>query len=509
MNLNNFAGPLSATKAQTLVFFVASDDKKVFCDCKGAGTPKAHELIEKAFAEGRFKGNAKETVFFRSCDADGFQHVLAVGVGAKAKSNDEAIRAASAVAIKTLVREKVQSVAFAIQTIRKLTKTAEGAGRAVAEGIVLGSYKYDELKSRKKDEKEKPSNELKEVILALADKPASRKFGEGVRVGQILAEATCFARDLGNAPSNLLTPTVLAERAKEAAKGLPIKFQALDKKEIKAQKMGCFLGVNQGSEEEPRFIIMEYFGGKKSDKPLILVGKGLTFDTGGISIKPSAGMEDMKFDMCGSAAVIGAILALARLKAKVNVVTLVSSTDNMPSGSAIKPGDILTAKNGKTVEVNNTDAEGRLVLADALVYACENYEPAAIVDAATLTGACVVALGNVFTGYFSKDDKFTKKIQAAAASSGERIWQLPLVDEYVDDMKGTYADLSNMGSSKGGGASQGAAFLSQFVKEGVTWAHFDIAGTAYNTTRVPYNPDKGATGSAVRLFVDLALGLRG
>jgi leucyl aminopeptidase len=507
MNVINFAGPLSATKAQTLVLFAANDDKKLFCDTKGAGVEKAQELLQRAFEENRFKGNSKETVFFRSCDADGFQHVLAVGVGPRAKSNDEAIRVASCVAIKALTGEKVKSAAVAVQTLRKLTKTAEGAGRAVAEGVILGSYKYDELKSKKKDDKE-PKIEFNEIQLALADKPVSRKFGDGVRIGQILAEATCFARDLGNMPSNILTPTVLAEKTKEATKGLPIKFQAFDKKQIQAQKMGCLLGVNRGSHEEPRFIVMEYFGGKKTDKPLIFIGKGLTFDTGGISIKPSGGMEDMKFDMCGSAAVIGATLALARMKAKVNIVTLVPSTDNMPGGAAIKPGDVLTAKNGKTVEVNNTDAEGRLVLADALSYACENYEPAAIVDAATLTGACVVALGNVFSGFFCKDEKFIKKIQAAAAVSGERIWQLPLVDEYVDDMKGTYADLTNMGGGKGGGSSQGAAFLSQFVKDDITWAHFDIAGTAFNTGRYSYNPGKGASGVAVRLFTDLALSLK-
>jgi leucyl aminopeptidase len=367
-------------------------------------------------------------------------------------------------------------------------------------------YKYDELKSKKKDDKDKAKS-LTDVTFFLKDGAALKKVAKGILAGEILGEATNFARDLGNAPSNYMTPTLLAERAQQASKGLGIKFKALGKKECQSLKMGCFLGVNKGSAEEPKFIIMEYSGGKKSEKPIAFVGKGLTFDTGGISIKPSANLEDMKFDMCGGAAVIATIVAIARLKLKVNVVGLVPSTENMPGGAAIKPGDILTAMNGKTVEVNNTDAEGRLILADALVYACEHYKPRAIFDAATLTGACVIALGNVYSGFFAKDAKLLKQIHASSDASGERLWQLPLVDEYVDDMKGTYADLSNISSGKGGGSSTGAAFLSQFVNADIPWAHFDIAPTAYNASRYAYNPDKGATGVIVRLFSQLAMDL--
>ncbi len=507
MKLTNIAAPLSTTKAQTLVLFATQEGKAVGCDAKNTGINKGLELIHKAHADGRLKAGAKEAVFFRSCDADGFSHVLVVGLGAKEKINEEVLRVGAAVAVKALTKEKVTTAAFCVQSIRRLTKNAVESGRAIAEGVLLGKYKYSELKTKKKDENE-PANdyELAEIFLALDDKSASKLFGSGVDIGTILSEATNFARDLGNAPGNYLTPTILADRAQTAAKGLPIKFQALGKKEIEGLKMGCLLGVNAGSEQEPKFIIMEYFGGKKSDDPIIFVGKGLTFDSGGISIKPSAAMEEMKFDMCGGAAVIGAILAVARLKIKVNMVVLVPSTENMPSGAAVKPGDVLVAMNGKTVEVNNTDAEGRLILADALSYACAKYKPAAIVDAATLTGACVVALGNVYAGFFCKDPKFLKKIQSASQLSGERIWQLPLVDEYVEDMKGTYADLSNIGSAKGGGSSQGAAFLSQFVNEGITWAHFDIAGSAWHTgNRYAYNSDKGASGSAVRMFAQLAI----
>jgi leucyl aminopeptidase len=234
------------------------------------------------------------------------------------------------------------------------------------------------------------------------------------------------------------------------------------------------------------------------------VGKGLTFDTGGISIKPSAGMEEMKFDMCGGANVIGAILAIARLKLKVNVTALVASTENMPGPSATKPGDVHVARNGKSFEINNTDAEGRLILADALSYATE-LKPAAILDAATLTGAMVIALGNIHTGFFTRSEALSKKINAGANLSGELVWRMPLVDHHVKDMKGTYADLSNTSSTKGAGSATAAAFLEQFVGEGIPWAHFDIAGTGWSTgNRLNYNSKKGASGVMVRTFVEIA-----
>jgi leucyl aminopeptidase len=502
MKLDTFFGPLKDHKAETLLLFAFQDGEKTVCDTKGAGAPGIQSLLDRAQSEKRFKGAVKEVVLFRSSKVEGFENILVVGLGTRKTLSDESLRVASAIAAKTLGREKLFSVGVAIHTVRKITKTPEGAGQALAEGFTLGSYKYDELKTKKKDAEKPP--EL-EVTFILSDKSVSKKFVAGVEAGKIFGEASCFARDLGNAPSNLLTPAILADRAREAAKGLPIKFQAFDLKQIKAHGMGGLIGVNQGSHDEPRFIIMEYFGGRKTDGPFVMVGKGLTFDSGGISIKPSAGMEEMKFDMCGSAAVIGAILAIARLKLKINVVTLVASTDNMPSGSAIKPGDVLTAMNGKTIEVNNTDAEGRLVLADALSYACKHYKPKAIVDAATLTGACVVALGNIYSGVFTRNEKLMKQIENAADISAERIWRLPMSSEHEEDMKGTYADLQNVSYVKGAGSSQGAAFLNAFVDPEIPWAHFDIAGTAWNNgSRFAYNPDKGASGACVRLFTRLA-----
>ncbi len=503
----------SHSKSQCLVLFASSTGSKmspqISLDIKGKELSGALALIQKSFSEKRFKGAAKDSVFFRDVNVSGFESMMVVGLGDKKDISEETIRSAGAIVTKTLTKEKMLSATVAIESLRRLTSDAAGSGRALSEGLLLASYKYDELKSKPKGEEAAAKAPAMVIKFALADKAALMKFADGVDLGEIMSEATNFSRDLGNGPGNYITPTNLAERARTASKGLPIKFQALNKKQIEALKMGSFLGVNQGSTEEPRFIIMEYFGAAKSKKPVVLVGKGLTFDTGGISIKPGAAMEEMKFDMCGGAAVIGTILALAKMKAKVNVVALVPSTDNMPDGNSMKPGDVLTSRNGKTIEVNNTDAEGRLILCDALVYACDHYEPAAIIDAATLTGACVVALGNVFAGFFCKDKNLLKKINEASISSGEKIWQLPLVDAYVDDMKGTYADLSNIAMGvKGGGSSQGAAFLSQFVTEGIPWAHFDIAATAWHLGgRYNYNPDRGASGFAVRLFADLVLSL--
>jgi leucyl aminopeptidase len=323
-------------------------------------------------------------------------------------------------------------------------------------------------------------------------------------VGTTLAECVNFARWLGDRPGNRMTPTNLADEAVKAAKGTKLKVNVWDRARIKSEKMGSFLSVALGSSQEPRFIIMEYNGLASGKKPICFVGKGLTFDSGGISIKPSSGMEEMKYDMCGGAAVIATMLAIARLKLKVNAIGLVPATENMPGPGANKPGDIVVARNGKSIEVNNTDAEGRLILADALVYACEQ-DPSLIVDAATLTGAMVVALGNTHTGFFTRNDKLAEKIQRAADGSGEWVWRMPLTDFHVRDMRGTYADLSNISSGKGAGSATAAAFLEQFVDRDVPWAHFDIAGTAWHAgERLPYCPRKGATGAIVRTFVELA-----
>ena len=283
-----------------------------------------------------------------------------------------------------------------------------------------------------------------------------------------------------------------------------MKVTAWDKARITKEKMDSLIGVSNGSAQEPRFIIMEYKGAAASKKPICFVGKGLTFDCGGISIKPSAGMEEMKFDMCGGAAVIAAMATIAKLKLKVNAIAYVPSSENMPGPAANKPGDIRKARNGKSIEINNTDAEGRLILADALSYASEK-KPACIIDAATLTGAMVIALGNIHTGFYTRDKKLRDKISKAGEQSGEEVWPMPLCDHHSNDMKGHYADLTNLAPSRGAGSATAAAFLENFVAEGIPWAHVDVAGTAWHAgNRLPYAPKKGASGSFVRTFVQLA-----
>lgn len=444
---------------------------------------------------------AQTSVSFRDIDFEGFRHVVVVGLGDEKKLDPEAIRQV-AVSIHSAAKSlKASDVVVHFDGIPHGKKDAASYVQALTEGLLLSDYTFDELKSKKKDAKEEKS----ETTFHLATKSSDAAMKKAVTEGVILAETVNFSRRLGDMPANLMTPTILADETVDAAKGTGLKVTVWDKARIKKEKMGGLLGVSMGSSEEPRFIIMEYKGtGTANKAPIVYVGKGLTFDCGGISIKPSAGMEEMKYDMCGGANVIGTMLAIAKLKLKVHVVGLVASTENMPGPAATKPGDVHTARNGKTFEVNNTDAEGRLVLADALSYATE-LKPTMIVDAATLTGAMVVALGNIHTGFFTRNDGFAKQISKAASISGEETWRLPLVDHHLKDMKGTFADLSNISSGKGAGSATAAAFLEQFVGEGIPWAHFDIAGTGWSVgNRLPYCSRKGASGVMIRTFVELA-----
>lgn len=464
-----------------------------------------HSDIAKRLADSiqdkAITGKAQECVIFRDLNAADFRHIVVVGLGEDAKLDHEGVRqAASCIhgALKTL-KAKEASVHF--EGIPHTKKTLATYVQALAEGLWLTDYSFDELKSSAKKEKDdKNVTTVKFAFKAAPDAALKKALTEA----QVLTECVNFSRRLGDLPGNLMTPKILADSVVAAVKGTGVKATIWDKARIKKEKMGGLLGVSQGSDQEPRFIILEYKGAGAGKKPIAFVGKGLTFDCGGISIKPSAGMEEMKYDMCGGANVIGAMLAIAKLKLKVNVITLVPSTENLVNGSATKPGDVHTARNGKTFEVNNTDAEGRLILADALCYASEQ-KPQAIFDAATLTGAMVVALGNTHTGYFTRNEALKKKIEQAAEKSGEWVWNMPLTDHHVKDMKGTFADLSNISASKGAGSATAAAFLEQFVEDVPAWAHFDIAGTAWAVgNRLPYCTRKGASGAMIRTFVELA-----
>jgi leucyl aminopeptidase len=448
--------------------------------------------------EGMVTGAANETVFFRDAGLTGARHLLTVGLGDLNSLSPETLRQAAASVVNCLKSNKSKSAALVLDSLPHNSLSADSTAQALTEGALMADYSFQDFKEVKPDIKS-----LETLLFVSSHK--AKAHDRGVEVGMVLSECVNFARRLGDRPGNRMTPTMMADETVKAAKGTKLKVNIWDRARIKSEKMGSFLSVAMGSTQEPRFIMMEYNGASSTKKPICFVGKGLTFDCGGISIKPSSGMEEMKYDMCGGAAVIATMLAIARLKLNVNAIGFVPSTENLVGPAATKPGDIVVARNGKTIEVNNTDAEGRLILADALVYACEQ-DPACIFDIATLTGAMVVALGNIHTGFFTRNDKMAEKIQAAAEATGELVWRMPLTDFHAKDMKGTYADLSNISSGKGAGSSTAAGFLEQFVAKEIPWVHFDIAGTGWHVgDRLPYCPRKGASGVMVRTFVQAAI----
>jgi len=456
------------------------------------------EIKDFLLNEPSISGKKSEMRLFRNCQVADYKNILSVGLGPISTSDFDDLRVASAGILSHLKAQSITECGIAFETLGNISSKTEVLGHVLAEGFTLSSYNFSEHKK-----KEDNNDEINEITLLLNNKSKSSGLKRGLDTGKTLAEAVNFARNLGDQPGNKLTPTLLAKATQDAAKGSKLKVTVWDKAAIKKNKMGALLGVSIGSDQDPRFIIMEYKGAAASKKPICYVGKGLTFDSGGISLKPGAGMEEMKYDMCGGANVIGAMLAIARLKLKVNAIAVVPASENMPGPSATKPGDILTAMNGTTIEVNNTDAEGRLILADALCYAVSR-KPAVIVDAATLTGAMMIALGSSHTGIYTNSPKLMQKINSAAERAGESVWQMPLSEDHSNDMKGTYADLSNLGPSREAGSATAAAFLKHFVDD-VPWAHFDIAGTAWhNGKRKAYHPKKGASGIMVRTFVELS-----
>ncbi len=444
------------------------------------------------YDESVFTGKVGDFAFLKNQTFENSSDLLVVGLGSHV--NHESLRHVLGQVVLKLSAYKVFNINLHVSTLNRFFKSEFELGRALAEGFLLSAYSYKSYCSKS----QKKGQELcVDIVTSVKGK---RRLLQGVNEGRVIADATNFARWLGDSPGNFMTPTQLGKEARKVGKG--VRVTVWDRARIEKERMGNLLGVSKGSGESPTFIIMEYRGGPASKKPICLVGKGLTFDSGGISLKPPLSMDEMKYDMCGGAAVIGALKAISALKLKVNVIGIVPASENMPGPLANKPGDITVARNGKTTEVNNTDAEGRLILSDALCYASEK-KPACIVTTATLTGAIIISLGNIHTGLFTRNDRLSKVLRAASQKSGENVWQLPLTDEHSDDMKGTYADLSNIGSTRGAQSCQAAAFLSEFVDEKIPFAHFDIAGTAWNVGhRKAYHPKKGATGVMVRTFVD-------
>ena len=411
------------------------------------------------------------------------RQILILGLGKKGKLKPEKLRKIGATVSRFASSKKIDS--FAIEAF-----FPEDNSNALAEGIILGSYQFLDFKT-----KINKYTLIKSVTMIGCEE---KQIHEGVSI----ANAICFSRDVGNSPGNVATPSHLAKLAVNIAKEENFKTKVLDREEFTDLGMGGLAGVAQGSDEPPKFIVIEYNNGG-DQKPKIIVGKGLTFDSGGISIKPASKMDEMKYDMCGAALVLGVFKAVSELKPKINLVGIIPSTENLSGAKAYKPGDILKAYNGKTIEVLNTDAEGRLILADALSYASKHYDPEFIIDFATLTGAVVVALGNIATGILGNNKPLLKKIKKASKISGEKVWELPLWREYSKQVESTIADVKNMGVPGQAGTIAGAAFLKAFVNRDIPWAHFDIAGTAWGVKPSNINPKGSATGCGIRLVLDL------
>lgn len=481
---------------------VATDVLAIFLTHESSLTPKsaAAQLdtrlggrVQEYVESGDFTGELNTTAWLRTGGALTAPRLLLVGVGKAEALTVERLRQASATAATMARRLGVRSLACVLPSIP--LEIGE-VGQACSEGALLGLYTLKRYKTVPDNGDKK--DQLAEIAL-LANASTQRALERGVERGRIIAEAVNMARDLGNSPGNDVNPSYLARQAQEIAAQTTLRCQVLDAEGMRAYQMGCLLGVAQGSEQPPAFIVLEHAPAGTDEPPIVLIGKGLTFDSGGISIKPAANMEDMKMDMAGGAAVLGTMQALAHLRYPRRVVGLVPSSENLPSGNAVKPGDILRAMSGKTVEVINTDAEGRLILADALAYAVQELQPACMVDLATLTGAVVVALGSQATGMMGTDRAMMERLRAAGDYSAERVWELPLYDEYSKQIKSDFADIKNVSSNREAGSIIGGAFLKEFVGE-TPWVHLDIAGTAWTREQHPYIP-KGATGVGVRLLV--------
>jgi len=450
-------------------------------------------VLEKAVAElissGEVTGKAFETALLHRPQGLKAKRLLVVGAG-KAKSFTHAeVRKAAGSAIRALKPKAIKSCAVLVPD---LASGAEDAVRTIVEGALIADFDPDTYRSDRKD------LSVKEITIVAPAGADQGKLQNAMTQGRVIGESQNFTRELVNEPSNRLTPTMLGDRAKKMCDTVGLKCELMGPDKIKEMKMGAFWSVSQGSDEEPRLIVMRYDPPGAPEKPVLgLVGKGVTFDTGGISIKPSEGMEKMKFDMAGGATIIGSMRAIALLKPKVKVIGIVGATENMPSGKAQKPGDVQIAMSGKSIEIINTDAEGRLVLADCLHYA-KNLGCTHLIDAATLTGACVVALGGVNAGVFSNDEEIYQHFTRALMRSGEKFWRLPLDQEYLDQIRSNIADIMNTGG-RWGGASTAAVFLKEFAEE-TPWIHLDIAGTAWIDDNKSWIA-KGPSGIGVRSLV--------
>lgn len=452
-----------------------------------------HKGLSSAQKRGEFVGKQGQTLFLPAGNHLVPENVLLVGLG-RDKTFDAVVgRKMVAKAASVVLEKRLDRFTLDLDSFGKRL-SSERLGQAVAEGVLLANYRFDQFKTVGRDEAALP---LSEIRLIARDSQVS-EVATGVESGKKIFRGVLVARDLVNQPGNIKSPVYMAKQARQLAREVGMKCTILGQTELEKEGCGGILGVAQGSEREPQLIILEYNGGKKGAAPIALVGKGVVFDTGGISLKPSDKMDMMKMDMGGAAAVLGTLYAASLLELPVNLVGIVPAVENMPSGTAYRPGDVLTSLSGKTIEVLNTDAEGRLILADALTWA-GRFNPELVIDLATLTGACIIALGNQAAAVLGNHDPLVQGLIKAGQDSGERVWQLPLFEEYDEQIKSPVADVANIGG-RAAGTITAAAFLKKFAAE-YNWAHLDIAGMAWEEKGMPMQP-KGGTGFGVRLLIE-------
>lgn len=489
------------TEIASSCILVSIDDKGQLSNAAESINQVSQQYLTDIFDSGDFSGKTGETLLLIKVPGITAQRLILVGSGKTATgiSAKNYIKIADAAALAIKKSGALQASLF-LQDIPVIDKNNAWKAEQAAIACENALYSFDQTKSKPEHEAEDYSDAIENILWACQAEEKSA-IQTALNKGQAIAHGISVAKDLGNMPANICTPTYLAEQAQALAEetGL-IETTIIDEEELDAMGAGAFVSVSKGSSESGKFIIMKYQGAADANEaPHMILGKGITFDTGGISLKPGAGMDEMKYDMCGAASVLGAMTSLTELKPKVNIIGMITTAENMPAGNASKPGDVVTTLSGKTVEILNTDAEGRLVLCDALTYAIDNIKPASIVDIATLTGACMMALGTVNSGLFTEDESLATQLQQAAQDSHDKIWRLPLEDDYQEQLDSNFADIANIGGRLAG-STTAACFLARFT-EGQSWAHLDIAGTAWHSG----GKNKGSTGRPVPLLVNYLL----
>jgi len=448
--------------------------------------------LKRLAKQGDIDGTSGQTLLLPCEDHIPAKRLLLVGLGDEKQLDAHEFSTTLLSAAQVLLSTGASTAAITLAEAKVKDRSFEDRGRMIVESLATSSYRFDRLKNKKQKKQT-----LSRITLPIQKSSTLSSTRRSIAEGQAISNGKKLARDLANLPGNICTPSYLASQARKLQKSHQLKVSVLNEQQMKALKMGSLLSVSRGSREPAKLIVMEYRGGSKNSQPAVLVGKGLTFDAGGISLKPAANMDEMKYDMCGGASVFGTLQAVAELKLPLNIIGIVPSSENLPDGAANKPGDIVTSMSGQTIEILNTDAEGRLILCDALTYS-RRFKPSVVIDIATLTGACVVALGDPASGLFANNDQLAKELLTAAEASGDLAWRLPLWKQYQLQINSPFADIANIGG-RGAGAVTAACFLARFT-EGLNWAHLDIAGTAYKGGN-----QKGATGRPVSLLTQFLI----